>query len=302
MKKFIFVSSLVLTLGCSMMYSAQAYAFELGLGVYTYYSWKDYSWADAENLEMEGGLTEGPVVNMTWAHTVSLTLSVVAPFFDKDHADFSFKDLVIDESDGEAYKVHVENASLDKSDIDIALSYAFSPRLKVFAGAKYINMEIFEGVDTVFTAVRQSDGNVVIQKTEYGMEEGDDNSYYSNKVYGGALGGNYAYPLFRSLYLVTNVSLLYFTGNITSTLVRSNFQSSSDTSFVGSYNSIGSNITLSLSNYFDLINTAFALGGRYQVVYNMYKSGDYDGSDKKFDRVWGITFSAMYFMNFFEEE
>jgi len=34
----------------------------------------------------------------------------------------------------------------------------------------------------------------------------------------------------------------------------------------------------------------------------MYNSGDYKGSDGTFDHVWGVTFSAMVFMNFFEEE
>lgn len=265
-----------------MLFYIKAEAFKMGLGVYTYYNWKDYSWADVDNLKMEGELQEGPVINMTWVHTVSLTLSAIAPFFDKYHADFDFKTPV------SGYDVHVENASLDKSDIDIALSYAISPRFKIFAGAKYINLEIFDGVETVFTGV--NGGTVVSHKTTNGTEEGGDKSFYSNNIFGGALCVNYSYPAFSVFAMVADVSCLYFSGEITSTPVEFNsgnniFKTAGEAKATGSYNFMGSNIVLSLSYCLDSINTALSLGGRYQIIYNMYKSGEYDGSDKKFDQV-----------------
>lgn len=301
MKRNISISISLFTIIISLLSASTAYAFELGLGIYTFYDWKVYSWADAENVKMEGELLEGPVINMTWDHTVSLTLSLMAPFTGEPHADFDFKDTI------SGYRVHVDDAVVEKSDADIALSYAITSAFKVFAGLKYINLYLYEGGEAVYTGVRTSDGLVLVTDSSGSGNNGGDSAFYRNRMLGGALGVNYTWPLYSSLAVVGNASVIYFKSTINSAMVEYNsgmnkFQLESDGGSSGEYNSVGGNCTLSLSYYIDSINTALSLGGRYQVVYNMFSSGDYNGSDKKFDHMWGITFSAMYFIDFSGEE
>ncbi len=290
-----------------IMLSVNANAFQMGLGAYSYYNWQDFAWSDAENFQSEPLLQAGPVLNLTWAHKVSLSLSVIIPTM-MSHADYDYKPLVTNQSNGKRYKLHIDNANIIKTDIDLALSYAVLPQLKIFIGAKSMDLGLIEGSETVFTGVDQADSSILSNQSKHGEDSlvgGGSNAFYRNSVIGGAIGVNYSIPFFESFSFVSNLSFLYLKSKIETALpevFNNGFETSGDETISGSYNSVGSNIAFSLAYYCDSINTAFSLGGRYQVLYNMFDSGMYSGTDKKFDNVWGVTFSAMYFANFFEEE
>jgi len=301
LKRFMFIFIILNTFACSIFIPVNAHAFELGAGAYSYYNWRAFAWSEAENINMDPLLQVGPVFNMTWSHTVSLSLSVIFPAY-ISHADFDYKPLVSN------YKVHVDNANISKTDIDIALSYLISPSFKIFGGFKLIETKLIEGAGTVFTGVNQTTSAVISNKSQHGKDDllgGGTNSFYSNKLLGGALGVNYSFPIYGALNFVSNASFLYLVSNIESSPIEfwgSSFGTAGTSTLTGSYNSIGGNFALGLSYYFSSMNTAFSLGGRYQVLDNIYKSGAYKGSDKKLDQAWGVTFSATYFIDFFKDE
>ncbi len=303
-KKFVI---LFFTFFSFVMLSVNAHAFQMGLGAYSYYNWQDFAWSDAENFQSEPLLQAGPVLNLTWAHKVSLSLSVIVPAIE-GQADYDYKPLVTNPTNGKKYKLHIDNARIFKIDADLALSYAVLPQLKIFVGYKNMNIGLLEGSDTVFTGVDQADSSILSNKNssvEKSLLGDGANAFYKNSVSGGAIGVNYSIPFYESFSFVSNLSILYLHSRIETTLPEvfsHGFETANDKTITGYYNSVGTNVAFSLAYYCDSINTAFSLGGRYQVLYNMFDSGMYNGTDKKFDNVWGVTFSAMYFANFFEEE
>lgn len=301
MKKSVFITVLLIAIISTITFPIKANAFEMGIGAYSYYNWRDFAWTDADNLEMEPLLQAGPVLNMTWDRKISLSISAIIPT-GTSHADFDYKPLVSN------YAVHVDNANINKLDADAALSFLISPGLKIFGGVKYMKFSLMEGADTFYTGVNQSTSAVISNGSEDATDSfmgAGSNAYYRNSLIGGALGVNYSLPLYETLSLVSNISALYMISTIESTPISyygSNFAIEGQSTLSGSYKSPGANIAIGLAYYLDSINTTLNIGGRYQVLYNMYSSGDYKGSDKELDETWGITCFAMVFMNFFQEE
>lgn len=290
----------LITILTVLVCSSQAFSFQMGIGAYSYYNWRDFAWTDAENLEMEPLLQAGPVLNMTWDNSISLSISAIIPT-GISHADFDYKAPVSN------YKVHVDNANINKLDADAALSFLISPGLKIFAGMKHMKLSLMEGADTFYTGVNQSSSAVISNgsgdATDSLMGSGSD-AYYRNSLIGGALGVNYSLPLYETLSLVSNISVLYMLSTIESTPISyygSNLAIEGQSTLSGSYKSPGANIAIGLVYYLDSINTTLNIGGRYQILYNMYSSGDYKGSDEELDETWGITCFVMVFMNFFQE-
>lgn len=300
LKKIMFIQALLLAIIITTAFPVRTYAFQMGIGAYSYYNWRDFAWTDAENLEMEPLLQAGPVLNMTWDNTISLSISAIIPTGIR-HADFDYKPLVSN------YNVHVDDANINKMDADAALSFLISPGLKIFGGIKYMKFSLMEGADTFYTGVNRSTSAVISNGSEDATDSfmgAGSNAYYRNSLLGGALGLNYSLPLYETLSLVSNISVLYMLSTIESTPILytgSGFAIEGESTLSGSYKSPGANIALGLAYYLDSINTTLNIGGRYQVLYNIYSSGDYKGSDKELDETWGITCFAMVFMNFFQE-
>lgn len=172
-----------------------------------------------------------------------------------------------------------------------------------------LQMELVEGSKTLYTGTNQSDYSEITFHEDEADDDSGGNPIYRNGLLGAACGINYSFPVYDTLSLVTNASLLYFWSSVYGAPVVAQMNDGVYNVFKtgkcenpSNYYSPGANIALGLSYYIEAINTSISLGGRYQVVYNIYSSGDYKDSDGEFDHVWGVTCAAMYFLDFSGEE
>lgn len=122
----------------------------------------------------------------------------------------------------------------------------------------------------------------------------------------GGLGAGFSLPLLGAIYLLGNASCIYTKASLkivkdvdgifaTFNGVKSNKLPGMDPG-VQFYNAIGFNSTLSLSYYFEAINTSIVLGGRYQMI--RYNRVDNDPYHVRSDDIYyGAMFSVISYFS-----
>ncbi|MDI9425430.1 MAG: hypothetical protein QM472_11380 [Spirochaetota bacterium] len=169
---------------------------------------------------------------------------------------------------------------ITKYDLDVAVNYAVSGSIKVFAGAKY------QGY-----VYQTRDRNIDIAS---GLVVDESSGRIGWRSIGPGLGIGVSLPLGDSLFLLCNVSGIVMYSTLDTTF---------DEKQSWAYISYGANGSLSLAWYVDSITTTLSVGARYQYLYNDNYAAKSDslgdnnpgsGWDKTADRFYGLTFSAVY--------
>lgn len=202
MKKIIIILCAFLMLGIvSTVASAMEYMAGAKAG---YYAWqpfyKDLGASGMSDIEWGDGILYGPIVSFIF--TPELSLSVAGLMGNQStHWQSEFSDF--DSSTSTSGNYHFE---VFRIDLDSALSYRISESIRLFAGYKYLHME----VDYKYTELRTAIPNDNL--TQVIMEDIQSLVY----SHGPAAGLGYSLPLSQHYFISTNVSAVYMWGTIKS--------------------------------------------------------------------------------------
>jgi len=200
---------------------ASVKAADMSIGAATWYAWWDYDQDNNDN-EFDPALMYGPALSV--GLTGSLNLTGVLLYGRFEEVDMGTK--------------------FDRYDSDIAFNYRICGYLKVFAGAKYLYVDVDKGDGT-------------------------------HKAVSPALGIGLTIPVGRSLFLLGNISGLYGWGS------EKGFLPTGDR-FESDLIEKGFNSTLSLAWYIDSMSTTLSLGGRYQRAWATYDNELLDDATNTF--------------------
>jgi hypothetical protein len=217
MKNLISLTLVILTTLILFLPSVNV-ASDMSIGAATWYAW----WEDDDGDEYDPALMYGPALSLGLADSWSLTGVMLYGRFENVDRGTKF----------------------DRYDSDLALNYGLNRYLKIFAGAKYLYVDVDEG-----------DG--------------------SHKVISPAAGIGISIPLGQSVYLLCNASALYGWGK------EKGFLPTGDR-FSSDLNEKSLNSTLSIAWYIDSMSTTLSLGGRYQRGWATYDNELIDDSINTF--------------------
>lgn len=184
-------------------------AADMSIGVTTWYAWWDYDQDNNDN-EFDPALMYGPVLSLGFMDNWSVSAVLL-------YGSFEDINLGID---------------YERYDSDLAINYRINSYLKLFAGAKFLYIDVDSG-----------------------------ESYH--RVTSPSLGVSLTIPMAQSLFLLGNLSGFYGWGS------EKGFLPTGDR-FRSDLDEKGFNATISLAWYIDSMSTTMSLGGRYQRAYTVY--------------------------------
>lgn len=201
--------TIVILTSLVLLVPAATQAADMSIGVTTWYAWWDYDQADNNN-EFDPALMYGPVLSLGFMDRWSISAVLLYG---------SFEDV----------NLHID---YERYDSDVALNYRISSYLKVFAGSKYLYVDV-------------------------------DSGESFHHVISPSLGISLTVPLGQSLFLLGSLSGLYGWGKEEGSLPAGD-------EFTSDLNEKGFNSTLSLAWYIDSMSTTVSIGGRYQRAWTTY--------------------------------
>ncbi len=269
-RRIIFIISLLLIFP---FLSAGAEEMKFSAGIYNYYAVWQPSWrGEYNNYKNDNLFLQGPVVSLSFMDNWNLSLLVIGSLFIKSESSY---DLAGSTGSFGAFNVHRET-TVDRADIDLALSRRVVGRMRIFAGIKY------------FMISENDDGHSTIDNSSYHFGFSEGTGY---QVLSPALGVMYSRPVAGGLSVSFGTSCLAFKTKIT---ILKAYESSpgevkiDDRTGINKYNAIGNNSSIGLVYYFDSLGTTISLGGRFQVIKYYPNSGS---RDLKNDYFYGPTLS-----------
>ena len=258
----------------------KAEAVDVGLGISSFYAKWDPVWKNSyDNFDIKNSIMVGPVLSVRFYEKWTLSAMGLYSVQNFDTTASFQTDEAPDGSGGWHAATVNTDLPIERLDIDVSLSYAIIPQLKIIAGGKIFAVGTRDtiGVDT------------------YG------HSGYLNEFMfegaGPAAGIGLTLPLFSNFYISSNLTYVMLITTFETPINYENSPTSlsSETPMVN-YVTHGFNATLNFSYYIAPINTAIVIGGRFQLMhYILDDDVDKFDVDGKNDYYYGVTLSVIYY-------
>ena len=272
-------------LGCLLMtglpgMAGRAQAADFAAGIMTYYAfWEPGFRSQYSDFIIDPLFLYGPMLQVTFLDRWSLSGLLLT----NDPPGTNIQYTLRDTGSAGPYAVKTKT-KVSRTDMDLALTYAAHPRLKLFAGMKHFTFDIRgSGSDISIT-----EGNYTFFNNSKTQDSGGD---MKNQSTGGAAGLGYNYPLSVNINLAVNASFLYTTTNILYFRYTDAGGILNSSTRDYNYRGTGCNTTAQISYYLSGFSTSVSLGGRFQVT--TYKPVG-DAPSLATDYFYGVTLSALY--------
>ena len=161
-----------------------------------------------------------------------------------------------------------------RHDMDFALNYRLNNYFKVFAGIKYLALDI---IPEFFSSYPYAEIYI----------------HGKHKSFGVGLGLSATFPITENLFLLSTLSGLYLKGLGDEKAEVITSSGGTPQNIKSSFNDYGFNATLSLAYYIAQYGVVISLGGRVQYVTTKYDDSNFPFQDT-FHNVYGITLTATY--------
>lgn len=277
MKRRICTFLSMLLISISVISMDEAAAADYSVGLYSYFVKWDPSWSSVyKEMEMDPMLLWGPLFSLTFFEKYSLSMVILQNFTNPSNSSFYISEAG---SLGGDYRADIKT-SINRTDLDLTLSYDILPGLKIFIGGKMMACNLSNGE---FDDIEVSPATYTLEETV------SDSVYHAN---GGAAGVSYTINAVENLYFIIGTSMIYLQDELNlTTLSEDEGTVSTETSSFYKYKSFGNNTTGTFSYYFPSIDTTLSLGGRFQVIKHL-ESGD--SPTLANDYFYGVTLSVIY--------
>jgi hypothetical protein len=251
-------------------FTVQAYSWDLGLGVTSYYSYWEPAYIKAYNNDkVDPVLMAGPVISLQvfekW--TIGLQGIISVKNFNSEYTVFV----------PGAGNVTI-TSSCERMEAEAGIMYSASSCFKIFAGYKHISFDE-KGLNHIQVPAGYS-SNVDFWENQF-------------QISGPGAGIALILPVTENLKATLSTSLLYFDMTYQGYYLIKNGTNIESDNVDYSYHGYGNNSSLVFTYFVQSFNTAISTGARCQYI--KYKS-EGGAPDLDSDLNYGVTLSAMYFI------
>ncbi|HON80245.1 MAG TPA: hypothetical protein PK544_17275 [Spirochaetota bacterium] len=300
MKKSILTLAAVCMLLMSFGSREKAHALgpvDIGIGLSGFYAWWDPAVSGVyDDTEVTNGFLWGPVLSLTFFKKVYL----VGSFIETSNFDSRYTVRGTDSTWGD-FTAKTERKQ-KVSNIDLMLGYKITPFTSVFIGLKSFSYD--NGGQLHVTEYIGSTTN------EWSGDQGE----FQSEGDGYAIGISHTFALGGNNFINTSISGIYYKSDLVVSIQESvaygtSYGYGACDVYEITATGIGASCNVSFSHYFDLINTAISIGGRFQYIHYSHSRDDikyrYPNNIQNPDRInhigfdddyfYGITMSAIFY-------